>query len=260
MLSNFAINSIMKTLDWCDWPKNVALAMFPIPEIPSSRWGMLNRFIMAASGTYDARGALQWRQVHRFIIKGAKPLFIVCPQTSKQEGENGESMVINKGFVSVPVYGYQWTYGDPVIEHKPIGFPKLSMDKLCERWKLRYYLLERKYQVNTIMQESEWQPAGEEDKDFAWNLVKNVYYELHPDHYSRIDKPIVMEIASLAFLYMIGMKVIYTGRHFEKIQRFGEKMKLSTMASCFTVGKLIEQVLKNILDIGIIQDEAQIQS
>ena len=34
----------------------VALASFPVPDIPSTRWSFMNRTIMFLSGTIDARG------------------------------------------------------------------------------------------------------------------------------------------------------------------------------------------------------------
>lgn len=41
-------------------PDAVAIASFPIPDIPSAKWGCRNRTIAALSNTIDARGYKQW--------------------------------------------------------------------------------------------------------------------------------------------------------------------------------------------------------
>ena len=75
-------NKVSQTLDAVldrfksgDIPQAVSYAMFPIPDLPSSRWSLLNRTIMFISGTCDARGYKQWQQAGRFIKKGSKAVY-----------------------------------------------------------------------------------------------------------------------------------------------------------------------------------------
>ena len=48
-----------------DIPKAVAYSMFPIPDVPSARWSLLNKTVMFLAGTMDARGYKQWQDVGR---------------------------------------------------------------------------------------------------------------------------------------------------------------------------------------------------
>lgn len=58
----------------------VALAVFRVnAEKPSDRWSLFNRMLMFAHGTDDARGYRQWKQVGRYVKKGAKAFHILVP-------------------------------------------------------------------------------------------------------------------------------------------------------------------------------------
>ena len=56
------LESILDTFKSGKIPEAVALASFPVPDIPSTQWSFMNRTIMFLSGTMDARG---FRQVRR---------------------------------------------------------------------------------------------------------------------------------------------------------------------------------------------------
>src|ERR1041384_4508959 len=69
-------------------PEAIAYATFPIPNIPSARWSMMNQIIMYYSGTKDARGFKQWKAVKRFVKKGAHSFDILVPRFKKEIDEN----------------------------------------------------------------------------------------------------------------------------------------------------------------------------
>jgi len=58
-------------------PEAVAYAMFPIPDIPSAKWSLMNRTLMFLSGTQDGRGFKQWQKADRFVKKGSKAIYIL---------------------------------------------------------------------------------------------------------------------------------------------------------------------------------------
>jgi hypothetical protein len=74
------IDAVLERFKFGDIPEVVSYAMFPIPDIPSSRWSLLNRTIMFISGTRDARGYLECvffhelaHVAHEKVIGSLKP-------------------------------------------------------------------------------------------------------------------------------------------------------------------------------------------
>ena len=65
-------------------PEAVAMASFPVPDIPSSMWSFTNRILMFLGDTGDARGFSQWKQVDRWVRKGAKAIHILVPCFKKE--------------------------------------------------------------------------------------------------------------------------------------------------------------------------------
>jgi hypothetical protein len=51
-----ALGSIVQRFKEENIPESIAYSMFPIPNIPASKWPLLNRTLMFISGTSDARG------------------------------------------------------------------------------------------------------------------------------------------------------------------------------------------------------------
>ena len=49
------LDSILEKFKTGDIAEPIALSMFPIADIPSARWSLLNRMIMFISGSADAR-------------------------------------------------------------------------------------------------------------------------------------------------------------------------------------------------------------
>ena len=81
------LNTILEKFNSGEVPEVVAYSMFPIPDIPSAKWSILNRILMFIAGTADARGYKQWLKVNRYVKKGSKALYIVVPYIKKTEDE-----------------------------------------------------------------------------------------------------------------------------------------------------------------------------
>ena len=60
-------------------PGVVAMTMFPVADISSSKWSILNRTLMFLNGTADARGITQWNHAKRSVKKGSKSFYILVP-------------------------------------------------------------------------------------------------------------------------------------------------------------------------------------
>ncbi len=73
------LNVIVEKFKSGEIPEAIALASFPIPEIPISNWSFTNRTLMFLAGTGDGRGFLQWKHANRWAKKGAGAFYILVP-------------------------------------------------------------------------------------------------------------------------------------------------------------------------------------
>ena len=117
-----------------DIPKAVAFSMFPSADIPSAQWSRLNRTIMFLSGTQDARGFKQWREIGRHVKKKSKAVYILVPNFRKtvdqKSGEEKKNLI---GFLTRPVFKMEDTEGDP-LDYEQIDLPELPLTECAEKW------------------------------------------------------------------------------------------------------------------------------
>jgi len=92
------LNVILDKFKSGDIPEAVAISMYPIPEIPSAKWSLMNRTLMFISGTMDGRGYKQWQQVDRFVKKGSKSFHILVPFIKKHKDDQGDDKQFLIGF------------------------------------------------------------------------------------------------------------------------------------------------------------------
>jgi hypothetical protein len=121
-------------------PEICAKTFIKAPEIPSSSWSLGNQLLMIFSGTTDARGYNQWRQVYRNVKKGSKAIYILVPMQKKiKEQDTDESKMITFGFKAMPVFRYEDTEGVPLKEYEPKVLPPLfdlaKKNGIRVRWK-----------------------------------------------------------------------------------------------------------------------------
>ena len=104
--------------------------------LPSDAWSAGNRLIMLASGTRDARGFSQWRDVGRRVKPGSKALYIAAPITRKYKSEIGQvsaeaetdgTAIVIVGFRWIPVFRLEDTAGAPLADadYKPEVLPPM---------------------------------------------------------------------------------------------------------------------------------------
>jgi hypothetical protein len=93
--------------------------MFPVPNIPVSRWSFLNRTLMFLAGTHDARGYNQWGHLNRFVKK----------HTEDEE----EAKPILEDFLTVPVFKVEDTDGKP-LDYQNIEPPSPPLMEVAREW------------------------------------------------------------------------------------------------------------------------------
>ncbi len=116
----------------------------PTNSLPCMKWSIGNHMLMWLLGKTDvAATLLQWRNLNRRVVKGAKAFPILSPITykKKKKKDDGteEEIVMVKGFRAVPVFAIEQTIGVDlnVPDYKPPQLPPLY--KAAERLNISVY-------------------------------------------------------------------------------------------------------------------------
>ena len=127
-----AIDTLLKMFNEDNLEK-VARAVFRgSGDIPSDKWSFLNRVLMYARDTEDARGFKQWQDVGRHVKKGSRAFYILGPVlkniTEEKPQESGHiarnEKKILAGFRAIPVFRLEDTEGAPIItEEYKVNIP-----------------------------------------------------------------------------------------------------------------------------------------
>jgi len=248
MLSKTAVHTILDNLNWTDIPKSIAHGMFPISNTPAAKWSLANKVIMASAGTLDARGRKQWQSCQRYLIKGAKPFYIIAPQVSHQDHDKSKQEYL-RGYLSIPVYAASHTYGDDVeYDSHPEGI--IDIREVSKQIHIKSEGTLTRYELSTYFNEN-IELAGEREKQFCWQVCLKLFDSLNVNSRTQPERLLVAELAALALLYLIGRNVLYCGKHYSMIQKVAQELRYSTMASFLKVMKSVQQVLDSVLDIGL---------
>jgi hypothetical protein len=98
--------------------------------VPFDTWSFCNRIVAyIQTGSTDLRGYDQWRQVGRQVKQGARAAFILAPRFRKEKNnKTGEEEQVMAGFLTVPVFPYHDTEGDPLpdSDFTPRQLPPLA--------------------------------------------------------------------------------------------------------------------------------------
>lgn len=113
-----ATEKALSMLASAELPKRVAYSFLRTQAgcgKPSDTWSLGNRLIMWASGTDDARGFHDWKEVGRSVVKGAKAFYILAPimasKVVRQEDGTETKEHFPVGFTTVPVFRFEDTDG-----------------------------------------------------------------------------------------------------------------------------------------------------
>jgi antirestriction protein ArdC len=108
-------------------PTAIQYAMFPIPDIPSANWSLMNKLIMFYHQTEDARGYKQWQKVNRQVLKGTTSFDIIVPVFKKElEEKSQEEKVVLKGFCCGCVFRVEDTEGE-ALDYMKLELPQFPL-------------------------------------------------------------------------------------------------------------------------------------
>lgn len=249
------LGSILERFRNNDIPEAIAYSMFPIPNIPSAKWSLLNRMLMFLAGTQDARGFRQWNHVNRYVKKGAKAFHIFVPYIKTVEDEEtGEEVQVLKGFLSKPVFRYEDTDGEP-WEYEPVEIPNLPLMDRAEEWGVAVGAIPGNYGYYGYYSSGQRKIAlaTEEETVFFHEIAHCAHEKVTGNLKSGQDplQEIVAELAAQALCRIVGKQPRDTlGNSYQYIERYAEQLDMKPYSACLRVLLEAEKVLNLILKEG----------
>jgi len=238
----------------------VAFAMFPTSEGPSKKWSFLNRMLMFSAGTNDARTFMQWKDVGRRVLKGAKAFYILTPlvktcSTNDDDGGGGgeeESRRYVYGYRARPVFRYEDTVGRPLEEEQSV-LKTIPFYARALEWGIQVETIP----VNTIClgcysQDYETIALASPDErvffhELAHAAHKRVLGDLKTNQNSAILE-IVAELATAVLCRYAGKQINdSTGNSYQYIEKYAGQLNLCPYRACQQVLSDTEQVLALII-------------
>lgn len=246
------LNVIVEKFKSGEIPEAVAMASFPVPDIPSSKWSFTNRTLMFLAGTGDARGFRQWKQVNRWVKKGAKAIYIMVPCFKKEiDDEIDEEKEVLRFFKSTAVFMYEDTEGKD-MDHNNIELPRLPLLDKAKEWGISVKAIPGDYRFRGYYspQRQEIALATPEEKTFFHELAHAGHEKVKGGLSSGQDplQEIVAELSAQALCRLVGKQTNdTTGNSFRYIERYAEKVKMTPHSACLKALAESEKVLNLIL-------------
>ena len=255
------LNTIIDRFKSGDIPEAVAYSMFPIPNLPSSRWSLLNRTLMFFSGTQDARGIKQWNSVNRNVKKGSKAMYILVPYFKKIEEESEQRQILN-GFGCRPVFRVEDTKGEP-LEYENIELPDLPFIERAQQWGISLKAIPGNYRYYGYYSpgRKEIAVATSSECVFFHELAHAAHHILKGNFKPGQDslQEVVAELSAQTLAVMVGKSAEDTiGNSFRYIKTYAEKLEINVHSACLKVIVETEKVL-NLIITGHVDNRSGIK-
>jgi len=248
------LNSILEAFETGNIPEAIAFSMFPIPDLPSSNWSVLNRITIFLSGTADARGFRQWNDAGRHVKRGAKAIHILVPRMIKRKipSETGEAEdeEVLSGFMARPVFRVEDTDGEP-LDYQQLELPALPLMERAKEWGLTVKAVPGNYEYHGYFSQDKHEIglASKDEAVFFHELAHSAHHRIVGDlkRVSPWEKEVVAELAAAALCKMVGKDSKHLGSSYQYIQHYAEQEGLSPLKACLRVIGETEAVLTTIL-------------
>lgn len=244
------LNIILEKFKTGDIPEAVALSIYPIPNLPCSKWSLLNRTLVLLHGTMDARGYKQWQQVNRYVKKGSKAIYILVPFIKKVDDDGQEKMKLY-GFGCRPVFAAEDTEGEP-LDYEQIELPEFPLIQRALEWGISVKAIPGSYRYRGYysFESKEIALATPEEKVFFHELSHAAHEKIKGNLKSGQDplQEIIAELSAQALCRTVGKQFAdTTGNSFQYIEGYAEKIKMNPYSACLKVMSETEKVLNLIL-------------
>jgi len=246
-----ALKTILNRFESDDVPQAIAYSFFPMPDLPSSKWSLLNRTFMFLSSTADARGYNQWKLDNRYVKKGAKAIYILVPKMITQENDKGEDEEILKGFLARPVFRVEDTEGEQ-LEYEQIELPDLKLIEKAKEWKISVKAIPGNYRYYGYFSQDrqEIALATKEESVFFHELAHAAHQKVfgNLENMDSWKQEIVAELSAAVLCQIIGKTSKYLGNNYRYIKHYAKKANFNPVQGCLKVVCDVEKVLNLILD------------
>ena len=264
-----ALDKVLAFMSSEDGLKAAALAIIPpVGNLPSNTWSLSNRLIMLASGTADARGFNQWKAAGRHVKKGSHAIYILAPRIIKkdtgEQDKSGDPIIEHRliGFLGIPVFTVEETEGVPLPEIQLPPPPPLL--DVATKWGINV-----KYAPFLGSYYGYYSNRGNGEKRIMLNTpdIKVFFHELAHAAHDRLkgglkggqnpEQEIVAEFASavLTVMYVPDYPNLPWAR--EYIAGYAAARKMNAGAACVRLLGETEKVLAEIVNAAaVISDKA----
>jgi len=246
------LKSIVSAFESGNVPEAVAIASFPIPDIPSAKWSFTNRTIQFLSGTADARGYRQWKSAKRHVKKGAKAVYILVPCFTKQQDEKTEEeQQVLTFFKTMPVFRVEDTEGKP-LDYQNIELPDLPFLERAYDWGINVKAVPGNYRYYGYFspQRQEIALATPAEKTFFHELSHTADYIIKGELKAGQEpfQEITAELSAQALCRIAGKSIEdTTGNSFRYIKHYAQKVKMPPEKACLRVLSDCEKIINLIL-------------
>ena len=233
-------------------PDAVAMASFPVPDTPSSKWSFTNRTLMFLAGTCDARGFRQWKEVNRWVKKGARAIYILVPCLKREiDEESGEEKDVLRFFKPSPVFMYEDTDGE-ALDYEQLEVPQLPLLDRAKEWGISVKAVPGNFRYMGYYSSNrhEIALATPEEKTFFHELAHAAHDKVNDGLKDGQDplQEIVAELSAQALCRLVGKRNNdSTGNSFKYIERYAKRIRMSAHTACLKVLGETEKVLNLIL-------------
>lgn len=253
-----ALETILDAFTKGNIPKAIAFSTFnPPSNIPAYKWSRKNRALAFLQGTGDARGFNQWKEVGRYVTKGAKSIYILGPVLKNKKSDNANIAAIEDedkmqcvGYFAIPVFRMEDTDGE-ALSYVTLDIDTLPLVDVAKKWgiEVKTGVFNGEYYGYYSPMRNEIILATDEEKTFLHELAHVAHFRIDSKAYTLPDwqTEIVAELSSAALLYILGKEPLI-GNHFRYIQKYAEESKLDPLKACMkildTCIAVIEAIMK----------------
>jgi len=251
------INGLIESFKNPDSLEMVAKTMFNRgKEIPSDKWSTLNRLIMMAHGTADARGSKAWWKAGRKVMK-ASHFCIIAPKIiyvkTDEKDEDGNYIKISKciGFYPIAVWPVEKTEGKE-IDYKPDReMPEFFGKEIAEKWgiKVSQGFNNPSYYAYFSPDKDEIKMATDNQQTFFHELAHAAEKKLNGSVKAGQDamQEIVAEFSASVLMRMFGLKA-GTKNTYDYIKRYAYEKDKEVIESVIPLISRISKVVNLILE------------
>ena len=276
---NSALNAVVDRFQNGDIPEVIAMASFPIPDIPAAKWSLHNRILMVLAETQDARGIKQWNEVGRKVKKGSKAFYILGPRFADKKDKDSEEGKEKKerkaaptndiegirkeqrekiliGFFPIPVFRVEDTEGKP-LDYEELELPEMPLMEVAQEWGISLKAVPGNYKYHGYYR----QHHGEQGNELIAIATPEecvFFHELSHAAHKRIKgelrggqdplQEIVAETSAAVLCRLVGKDgEKHLGNSYQYIDGYAKKADLTVGKACLKVLGEVERMLNLIL-------------